>query len=147
MLLQSLTPQTASQEGLHPFKKRRKNQSSQQGHADIRATTPTDTDTTPLTDSWQAACSQIQLFLAGLAPLDSTAVNDTGQHTQLQALLHTVLAARKVQSAGLTAALCAVAGKWVKHVLQQQQVEQSVGLHTRFDLIGQCISHFLCYTS
>ena len=140
LLLQSLTPQTATQEGLPPLKKRRKNQSSQQGHADAR-TTPTDTDTTPLTDSWQAACSHIQVFLAGLAPLDSSAMDDTGRHAQLQALLHTVLAARKVQSAGLTAASCAVAGKWIKHVLQQQQQgEQSGGPHACFDLIGKCTS-------
>ena len=143
MLPQNLQPQLAAQEGLHPFKKRRKTQSSQQGQANTSAAKPTDTNTSPLKESWQAACSQIQTFLAdGLAPPDSNTVDDTGQHTQLQALLHTVLAARKVRSAGLTAALCAVAGKWVKHVLQQQQQgEQSFGLRACFDLIGKGTHH------
>ena len=143
LLPQNLQPHLATQEGPHPLKKRRKNQSSQPGHADNRAAKPTHTDISSLTESWQAASSQIKTFLAGLAPPDSNAVDVTDQHIQLQALLHTVLAARKLQSAGLTAVLCAVAGKWVKYVQQQQQQQQqkqSVGLHACFDLIGKCTS-------
>ena len=141
-LPQNLQPQLATQAGLHPFKKRRKTQFSQQGHASSRAAQRTYISTSPLAEPWQAACSQIKTFLAGLAPAASNAVDDAGEHMQLQALLHTCLAARKLHSAGLTVALCTVAGKWVKHVLQQQQLEQSIGPHTCFDLIGKCTS---CY--
>ena len=145
-LEQSLLSQPATQGDQHHLKKRRKTLSSQQGHADSRPAKHKETNLSPLTEPWQAACSEIQGFFTGLAPTsapDSDGLDDTSQHTQLQGLLHTILAARKVQSVGLTAALCATAGKWVKHVLQQQQQEQSAGLCTIVDLIGMSAACFL----
>ena len=152
LLQQSLQPQLAAQGDQHPPKKRRTTHLSQPGHADSRGAAkhqdPNPNSPAPLTEPWQAACTEIQTFLKGLAPSDSKDVSDADQQFQLQALLLTVLAARKVQSAGLTVALCAVAGKWVKHLLQQQQLqqqqqqqqqgEQRGGLHACCDLIGRC---------
>lgn len=142
---QNLLSQAATQVDSLALRKRRK--TSQQGHAaglpSHRPAKHKDTDTTcPLTEPWQAACSETQRFLERLAPPAATAgnpVDDVGGCQSLQALLHMILAARRVQSAGLTAALCAVAGKWVKHMQQQQQQlkEQLAGFNASVDLIGE----------
>lgn len=141
---QDLLSQPATQGDTLALRKRRK--TTQQGYAaglpSHRSAKHKDTDTSPLTEPWQAACSDIQRFLEGLAPPAATAgnpVDDVGERQPLQTLLHMALAARRVQSAGLTAALCALAAKWVKHIIQQQQLKARLaGPNVSFDLIGEC---------
>lgn len=83
-----------------------------------------------LSQDWQAACDAIQDFLEGCValPADSIISDSRMQHGQLQALLHLLVATRRVLSTGFTMKLGASIGKWVQLVLQQQQEQPSVGI-------------------